>query len=487
MSLDPAPSSTTVRVEEKYPRLSRQRAYRIWWLADTSALLAGNIYQFILPLLLLAATGSPAQAGLLAALGLLARASLTLTGGAMADRADRSRLIVLGGLCGAFISGALALAAFSGSLSAAVLCIGHILMELRGGFFGSVTNAALKDVVHPTQLGKAMAANQGRDSAISLGAAPLGGALLGLGAGAALLLVSLMQVASSIAGRLLSAPMKQAMRVHRAPENLEPLARGAIAGLKWCLTRPQLRSLLILIVIVNLGTNGMVTTLIYGLQQRGEPAWLIGLISTTMGVGMLLGSLLAAKLIDSVPTGSLTCICLTTLGAGIILMGLGDSLWWMGSMLALAFFSVPALNAGAGGFFMAVIPQQMAGRASALITFMALLALPLSPLLAGLGIQAFGMGPTLIFFGSLVILSAIFAWLDPLVRKIPGTDQWNDSQLESASHEQAPPSGGARKPQTASLRRFSNRTHHGKFPDPYGSEPITIHRPLPPTEQWNYL
>lgn len=456
-------------------------------MADTSALLAGNIYQFILPLLLLAATGSPAQAGLLAALGLLARASLTLTGGAMSDRADRSRLMVLGGLCGAFISGALALAAFSGSLGAAMLCLGHILMELRGGYFGSVTNAALKDVVHPAQLGKAMAANQGRDSALSLGAAPLGGALLGLGAGAALLLVSLMQVASSIAGRLLAAPMKRAMRVHRVQENAEPLARGAVAGLKWCFARPQLRALLILIVIVNLGTNGMVTTLIYGLQQRGEPAWLIGLISTTMGVGMLLGSLVATKLIDSIRTGLLTCICLTTLGAGITLMGLSDSLWWMGAMLALSFFSVPALNAGAGGFFMAVIPHQMAGRASALITFMALLALPLSPLLAGLGIQVFGMGPTLLFFGSVVTISAIFAWLNPQIRKIPGTDQWNENQLVSASHDQASPTSGARKAQSASLRKFSHRAHHGKFPDPYGSEPVTVHRPLPPTEQWNYL
>ncbi|XQN46498.1 MFS transporter, partial [Glutamicibacter creatinolyticus] len=70
--------------------------YRHWWAADTSALMAGSVYQFVIPLLLLAVTGSPAQAGLLAALGMAARVGLTLWGGSLADRMNRATLIVLG-------------------------------------------------------------------------------------------------------------------------------------------------------------------------------------------------------------------------------------------------------------------------------------------------------------------------------------------------------------------------------------------------------
>ncbi|MGP9649106.1 hypothetical protein ACT3TP_01320 [Glutamicibacter sp. AOP38-B1-38] len=184
MTLTPAPDLPAVAPEAtRLPRLSSQPAYRRWWAADTSALLAGGIYQFALPLLLLAATGSPAQAGALAALGLLARTSLTMAGGAMADRAERTRMIVLGGLTGAALSGALAVAAWTGTLGASLLCVAHVLMELRSGYFSSASNAALKDAVHPGQLGRAMAANQGRDATLALASAPLAGMLLSFGAG----------------------------------------------------------------------------------------------------------------------------------------------------------------------------------------------------------------------------------------------------------------------------------------------------------------
>ena len=35
------------------PALHYQRSYRIWWVADTTALLAGGIYSFVLPLILM--------------------------------------------------------------------------------------------------------------------------------------------------------------------------------------------------------------------------------------------------------------------------------------------------------------------------------------------------------------------------------------------------------------------------------------------------
>ncbi len=435
MTTNPAPAAQLDNV--RLPPLRRQRNYRIWWLADSSALMAGGMYSFALPLILLAVTGSPAQAGTLAAVGLAARASLTLAGGSKVDRSDRARMILLGGLCGAALTSALALASFTGSLSATLLCIAHVLMELRGGYFGSTTDAALKDIVHPQQLGRAMAANQGRDSVLMLGSAPLAGTLLGLGAGAALLVVSGLQVLGAACGLALRRPLRAAEEETRqrrekadGQEN-QPVAHGIMAGMRWCFAKPQLRSLLILVTTINVGSNGMMTTLTYGLQQRGEPAWVIGLVSTFMGLGMLAGSLVSTPLIDRFRTGVLACTCLCVLGGSIILMGANTSLYWLGAMLFLAFFSVPALNAGVGGYFMAVIPREMAGRANSLIVFMALAALPLAPLLTGFGLQIFPMGPILIFFGSLVAVSAIAAWLSPHIRSIPAPAQWVEQTRDS--------------------------------------------------------
>ncbi|WP_159609191.1 MFS transporter [Glutamicibacter sp. JC586] len=415
------------------PPLHKQRNYRMWLAADTSALLSGSIYGFVFPLILLATTSSPALAGILAAIGMIARASLILAGGSKADRSNKARMMLMGGICGAIITAAMALGSLTGSIPIALLCIAHVLMELRGGYFGSITNAALKDLVHPKQLGRAMAANQGRDSVLMLGSAPLGGLLLGLGGGLALATVSVFNAIAAFTGYALRRPLKVAADLSQDDHNdteasREKVGHGVLAGMRWCFSRPQLRALLILITIVNIGVNGLMTTMIYGLQQRSETPWVIGLTSTFMGVGMLIGSLIATKLIDKFRSGLLTCICLSILGMAMLLIGFNTNLLWMGAMLMVSFLSVPALNAAVGGYFMACVPKEMSGRANSLITFMALAALPLAPLVTGFGLEWVGMGPTLIFFGAFVMISALLAWSTPLVRNIPHPDMWDKAE-----------------------------------------------------------
>ena len=436
------------------PPLLAQKNYRRWLLADSSALLSGGIYGFIFPLMLLAATGSPVLAGSLAALGMAARASVILAGGAMADRTDKARMIVIGSLCGAAVTTALALGIGSGSLPVPLLCLAHVLMELRGGYFGSTTNAALKDLVHPKQLGRAMAANQGRDSVLMLGSAPLGGVLLGFGGGIALLAVAVLNLFAAASGFALRRPLRAAQQSFRdrgeaGTGGEEKVAHGILAGMRWCFSRPQLRALLILITVVNIGVNGLMTALIYGLEQRSEAPWIIGLASTCMGAGMLIGSLAATSLIEKFRSGLLACNCLTLLGAAMLLIGFNTNLLWMGSMLLLSFLSVPALNAAVGGYFMACVPQDMSGRANSLITFMALAALPLAPLATGLGLEWVGMGPTLIFFGALVSLAAILAWLSPQVRGIPRPGHWV-AAASPAPLERASSDGSQKSPAPAS-------------------------------------
>ncbi|WP_396276691.1 MFS transporter [Glutamicibacter creatinolyticus] len=468
-SPDPGARPGTVRAPENaapvLPPLRRQGPYRHWWAADTSALLAGSVYQFVIPLLLLAVTGSPAQAGLLAALGMAARVGLTLWGGSLADRMNRATLIVLGGLTGAGLTAALGLLAAGESLGVAALCLGHIVLELRGGLFGTATNAALKDVVHPLQLGRAMAANQGRDAALSLGGAPLGGLLLGLGAGPALGFVAVFQLLSAGFGRLI-APSVKAAEEHAAADPAQaPSTQGVLGGLRWCFARPQLRIMLWLIVAVNLGTNGSVTTLVYGLRDRGQSPVSIGLVSACMGVGLLLGSVFATWLIDRVPTGWLSCLSLSALGLFLALISAHAGLWWIGGMLAAAFVGVPALNAAVGGYFMAIAPRDMAGRANAVMLFMALLAMPLGPLLAGAGVQLAGMAPTIRFFAAIVLLAALGAWLSPHIRSIPGPEHWQHSGRDTAPTG-ASASAKAKRP--ASGGRPASAAGRGRGLDPHG-------------------
>lgn len=68
----------------------------------------------------------------------------------------------------------------------------------------------------------------------------------------------------------------------------------AVSGIKWLVRRPELRGIMILATIINLGLNSAVTSVIFGLQQQGGTPAEIGMVSAGIGVGMLLGSLIAA-------------------------------------------------------------------------------------------------------------------------------------------------------------------------------------------------
>ena len=426
MTTTPAPAASPVEATPcVQPALRRQRDYRNWWCADTSALLAGSVYGFAIPLLLLAVTGSAAQAGALAAIGSLARIGLLLLGGSLADRGNRARLIMLGGLIAATLTASLALISWIGTLSATILCLGHVLLELRGGLFSSSTDAALKDVVHPTQLGRAMAANQGRDAVLSLGGAPLGGLLMALGAAPTLAFIACFQLLTAFFGRKLAPALARAERQAAAEPDYQPSAQGIVSGIRWCFARPQLRTILWLMVAVNLGTNGVMTALVYGLRERGESTISIGLVTASLGVGLLLGSFAAGWLIDRVRTGVLACLSLSTLSLCLLLLAAGEQLWWLGLMLAAAFLSVPALNAAIGGYFMALVPRDLMGRANSVMMLMAMLALPVGLVSAGAGIQLLGLAPTVTLFALLTTLAALAAWGSSHIRSIPHPADWS--------------------------------------------------------------
>lgn len=154
----------------------------LWWLAtDTSTAFGSALHSFSVPLLALYITGSPAQAGIIAAIGQVGRVLATLPGGVVADRHNRRTLMVVGGVIGLTIGSALTAFQLSGLLGFWLLTGLNLLMSMRNGFFSSTSNAALKSVVRADQIGPAMAANEGRDAVIALSGGPVGGILMGFG------------------------------------------------------------------------------------------------------------------------------------------------------------------------------------------------------------------------------------------------------------------------------------------------------------------
>jgi MFS family permease len=72
----------------------RVRDFRLLWAAQVFSEVGTGITRLAYPLLMLALTGSPAQAGALAAVQALPYVMFGLVAGALADRWDRKRLMI---------------------------------------------------------------------------------------------------------------------------------------------------------------------------------------------------------------------------------------------------------------------------------------------------------------------------------------------------------------------------------------------------------
>ena len=117
--------------------------------------------------------------------------------------------------------------------------------------------------------------------------------------------------------------------------------------------------------MVNIACVASITGAQIMLAARGANAVMIGLLGTAMGVSTLVGSLLANKLVDMVPTGKLIAGALALFAVSQMPLLFLHSYAAILICQILAGLPFPALNAGLLGFLYGKTPDNMQGRASA--------------------------------------------------------------------------------------------------------------------------
>src|SRR3954447_5845993 len=165
---------------EEHP-LRRNRDFNLLWVGQVASELGAHVSAIAFPLLVLATTGSPVRAGIVAAAGTLADLVLAVPARALVDRWNQKRVMI--------VTDSVCAAAF-GSLGLAValdaLTFGHIVAVafIEGtGFvlFEVAEGSALQKVVADHHLDAALARNSARAHTAALAGQPLGGALFALG------------------------------------------------------------------------------------------------------------------------------------------------------------------------------------------------------------------------------------------------------------------------------------------------------------------
>ena len=412
-------------VEEKPIQTSRLSDPRpepvsVWRNADYLRLWAGQVVSSIgsqvsglaLPLLILALTHSPAKAGLLAALRGLPYLVLCLPAGALADRWDPRRVMLVCDTGRAIALGSVPLALALGHLSIIQLGIITVIEGTLFVFFDQAESNCLVRVVSKAQLGAAVAQNQSIWGVSGLLGPSLGGLLYGLGRGVPFLTDAVSYALSVIAILTLKTDVRPAVRETEATPNL---GAEIVEGLRWLNDHKVIRFIAVLTGGLMLACAGWALILIVLAQKFGATPFTIGLLMATGGVGSILGSLLAVPLQKRCRFGPLmvgaTWVWAITWG----LYAFAPNLIALGIVNALSFVIVPIYLGTQYAYRLAQIPDHLQGRVNSVFRLIAFGSGPVGLAVTGLLLQKLGPVPTvLITFAPQLLLSVAATFYRPL-------------------------------------------------------------------------
>jgi len=404
------------------PRRPLPSAYR-WWLAsDSSAAAAVGLREFTLPLLALLVTGSAAQAGLVGTVQAVLTQVCLIPGGLLIDRFDRRRLIMLHGVVQAVTLLALAALAWSGQLTLGFLVVGAALVGTASGCLGEASDALLRSIVPVERYPQAITLNEGRDAALRLASAPVGGLLMGIVSGASLALAGVLNA--------LSVALIQPLRTRRTAATD---ARGAwslfVEAARWLRPRRRAHLLAVLVGAVNFSVSGVMTTTQFTVFARTGQALDAGLITTAAGVSVVVGALVAGLVVSRVRTGVLIPATFAWLALGMTGVALFPSGPTLVVLLMLTFLGVPAVNAGLAGFFFGATPEAMQGRLQALVGTVTVGFGALAPVIVGVALQAFGTSVAYAIALGPVVVALIVSCIARPITEIPRPDRWAELEL----------------------------------------------------------
>lgn len=435
--------------------LARNGRYIGWLISDTAKGLASALFGFAIPLVALFVTNDPAQAGIISAVGMTTRLFTTIYGGVLADRHRRIAMMVLGSAIGIALAAAFTMLALGDALTFVTLLVVDALLAARTGLFDIAGESALKEIVPDEAMGRAQAANQGRDAVLQLAGGPLGGVLLAAGAWMIGIAMAVCHTIAAVAAWMLqrSAPSGEdaapagtgaAPVDSDAPDGSADAAAsdvGIVAaavaagkpnalrevreGFVWLFSRPDLRGALFVATIINLGFSTALTCVIYALQQAGQSTITIGLLSTGAGIAMLVGALIAPMLVARVRAGVVIIAGLAVSTAGVTgMIPVHDPLP-LAIVLGVTVFFIPAVNAALVGYFMVATPTELLGRANSASAVLGMGALPVAPLIAGFGLAWAGRDGTLITASALCLVSVLLAGATAGLRALPAEAGWS--------------------------------------------------------------
>ncbi|MEA2212382.1 MAG: hypothetical protein QOF83_2330 [Solirubrobacteraceae bacterium] len=375
-----------------------------------------------LPLLALLISGSPFEAGLVGFARALAYPLTALPAGVAADRCDRRRLLLISAL-GRVAAMATVLV---------TLLVGHppVLELALVAFADSAlwTLAAVTErgvfraLVPAPELPRAIALSQGREAAASIVGPPLGGALLAAGRALPFAFDALSSVAAIVAVLRVRTPLAPAADGRRVAAGFRGAATHAVEGIRWLWRRPFMRDGALLYTAANLSLSALELLALLVAQHFGAGTGAIGLMFAIMGVGGVLGALVANRVTAFIsPRWAIALEPCLVLGVVPVLLVVHNPVV-IGVLGAPVFISTVLGSATVVSRRVALTPDALQGRVQAGASLIATSLAWIGPLAVGAVFAGFGPSAAVLMVTGWALVVTTGALLSPSLRHPPALE-----------------------------------------------------------------
>lgn len=390
------------------PSLLHNRNFMLLWGGQLVSWIGTEVTGIALPLLVLALTGSPGYAGLVAAERSAVYVLLALPAGALIDRWDRRRVMVVANAGSGIAMGSICVALLVGHLSVAQLFIACAAEGACFVFANLARFTVLRHVVPAAQYPAAVAQNSLADYIALLLGPSLGGFLYQVaGAGMALLVDASSYVVNALSVFFIDTPFQD--RRDKTPTTLVADIRLAVG---WLWSQPTLRQLSLLSGGRTAITSGLYLLIIVLAKGHHASSAALGVIFAVSALGGMLGALVAGRLYQRFRAHTVLWLttCVTWLliscylaATNIILIALVTTVvYFFGPFFEMSLRT--CTNVG--------VPDALRGRVSSLLRVVELGSYSLGFFVTGLLLEYAGGVVTIASLAGIMLVLTLFARLN---------------------------------------------------------------------------
>jgi MFS family permease len=387
----------------------------MYWSGQTVSTLGSSFTTVVLPLQVFQLTHSAISLAVTVAVSVLPYLLLGLVIGAWVDRVDRKRLMILTDIARAAVIASVPVAAASGHLTVWwIYGVSFLTATLSIGF-DAANFAAIPSLSGPDDLVRANSRIQASYSVARTVGPFVAGLLIALAPPARLLLLDAASFLVSSASLALVHTSFNAARPSQAGASI---GQDVADGLRYVLRHPVLRSIVVLLLVINFFGPSVGAQLVYFAKETlGATDRQVGFLYAAASAGTVLFSLVSQRLARRWSLGSVALAGLALEGLAIVAFALVHVYWAALSLWALRGGADVLFLIGTYSLTQRMVPNELLGRVITFVRVLTWSTASVGAILGGLAIARMQTAvPVYATIGFTVFAAALISICTPLGR-----------------------------------------------------------------------